>query len=468
MNCPRQTVNGTIAASSMATLLQKNCIKTLTVNNGVVMVNATSNGANSVGQPTVQQGVGVVGAMQTGQPLTSATSTSRVLLPHELGSLAVQSQPLHQTFQFQAPHVQQQQQQQQQYIYYNNGTLSNSTTTFVTQNNIPKPSSLGTIQFNSSSGAAATVATTATAMPTVFLDTSTGIVTTAGLLMTNKAASQMPKLNQIIAANNTFASSPASAVNRTIFTTAAATPTIPSIGPLKTNEIRSQSDGGIQRNGTVASITDNNNSNYSPAGHTTTTTTSTSNSTTIQTNDIKHTTSTNNLIGHGSLVGTASKALSSTSSSPSTQQQEPTPPPPPASIADSTVDETNEQENEPEPEIDIVINNVVCSFSVRCHLNLREIALNGRNVEFRRENGMVTMKLRRPYTTASIWSSGRITCTGATSEDQVSRTNQTVSLIHVSRHHSHITHLSEFISGENWCASIRTLLADARLSRAIQ
>lgn len=77
------------------------------------------------------------------------------------------------------------------------------------------------------------------------------------------------------------------------------------------------------------------------------------------------------------------------------------------------------EDAEPEPEIDIVINNVVCSFSVRCHLNLREIALNGRNVEFRRENGMVTMKLRRPYTTASIWSSGRITCTGATSEDQV-------------------------------------------------
>ncbi|XP_050068589.1 TATA box-binding protein-like 2 [Anopheles maculipalpis] len=78
----------------------------------------------------------------------------------------------------------------------------------------------------------------------------------------------------------------------------------------------------------------------------------------------------------------------------------------------------DEQDAEPEPEIDIVINNVVCSFSVRCHLNLHEIALNGDNVEFRRENGMVTMKLRRPYTTASIWSSGKITCTGATSEDQ--------------------------------------------------
>lgn len=77
------------------------------------------------------------------------------------------------------------------------------------------------------------------------------------------------------------------------------------------------------------------------------------------------------------------------------------------------------EEAEPEPEIDIVINNVVCSFGVRCHLNLREIALNACNVEYKRENGMVTMKLRRPYTTASIWSSGKITCTGATSEDQV-------------------------------------------------
>lgn len=78
----------------------------------------------------------------------------------------------------------------------------------------------------------------------------------------------------------------------------------------------------------------------------------------------------------------------------------------------------NQPEQEAEPEIDIVINNVVCSFSVRCHLNLREIALNGMNVEYRKENGMITMKIRRPCTTASIWSSGKVTCTGATSEDQ--------------------------------------------------
>ncbi|CRK90887.1 CLUMA_CG004575, isoform A [Clunio marinus] len=82
---------------------------------------------------------------------------------------------------------------------------------------------------------------------------------------------------------------------------------------------------------------------------------------------------------------------------------------------EEVLEEANE---EPEPEIDIVISNVVCAFSVRCHLALKDIALNGANVEFKRENGMVTMKLRKPYTTASIWSSGKITCTGATSEDQ--------------------------------------------------
>lgn len=73
----------------------------------------------------------------------------------------------------------------------------------------------------------------------------------------------------------------------------------------------------------------------------------------------------------------------------------------------------NDQES---PEIDIMISNVVCSFSVRCHLNLREIALNGCNVEYKRENGLVRMRLRKPNILATISSSGKITCTGATSE----------------------------------------------------
>ncbi|XP_058802425.1 TATA box-binding protein-like 1 [Phymastichus coffea] len=73
------------------------------------------------------------------------------------------------------------------------------------------------------------------------------------------------------------------------------------------------------------------------------------------------------------------------------------------------------------PEFDIIISNVVCSFSVRCHLDLRKIAWNSCNVEYRRENGLLRMRLRKPYTLASISSSGKITCTGATSEEEAKK-----------------------------------------------
>lgn len=70
----------------------------------------------------------------------------------------------------------------------------------------------------------------------------------------------------------------------------------------------------------------------------------------------------------------------------------------------------------PETGLDIYISNVVCSYSTRCHLNLKRIAMQGMHVEYRRENNMVNMRLRKPLSTASIWSSGKITCTGSTTE----------------------------------------------------
>ncbi|CAG0879634.1 unnamed protein product [Cyprideis torosa] len=76
-----------------------------------------------------------------------------------------------------------------------------------------------------------------------------------------------------------------------------------------------------------------------------------------------------------------------------------------------------EQEEEDCPDINISITNVVCSCAVRCQIDLRDLALRGANVEFRKESGMVTMKLRNPSTTASIWASGKITVTGANSEE---------------------------------------------------
>ena len=50
----------------------------------------------------------------------------------------------------------------------------------------------------------------------------------------------------------------------------------------------------------------------------------------------------------------------------------------------------DQQQAEPPPdeEVGIIINNVVCSFSVRCHLNLKKIAMEGVNVIYKRQNGV--------------------------------------------------------------------------------
>nr|XP_027200204.1 TATA box-binding protein-like protein 1 [Dermatophagoides pteronyssinus] len=81
-------------------------------------------------------------------------------------------------------------------------------------------------------------------------------------------------------------------------------------------------------------------------------------------------------------------------------------------VEDSIVVEEQEEES-----VDINISNVVTNFNVRCHLNLRQLATRGSNVVYRRERSIVLMKLRHPSITASIWSSGKITCTGATTEE---------------------------------------------------
>lgn len=70
------------------------------------------------------------------------------------------------------------------------------------------------------------------------------------------------------------------------------------------------------------------------------------------------------------------------------------------------------------PVIDININNVVCTFNVRCHINLKRVAMEGSNVEYRRQHGILNMKLRQPRVTANITSSGKVTVTGSTSEAQ--------------------------------------------------
>lgn len=72
-------------------------------------------------------------------------------------------------------------------------------------------------------------------------------------------------------------------------------------------------------------------------------------------------------------------------------------------------------------EIEIFVNNVVCSFSLCCKLDLRKIAKQAANVIYKREQAMVLMKIRKPNCSASIWSSGKVTATGTTSEDDALR-----------------------------------------------
>ncbi|KAK7501398.1 hypothetical protein BaRGS_00007202 [Batillaria attramentaria] len=81
-------------------------------------------------------------------------------------------------------------------------------------------------------------------------------------------------------------------------------------------------------------------------------------------------------------------------------------------------DETQDNDGDDSPVIDININNVVCTFNVRCHINLKRVAMEGSNVEYRRQHGILNMKLRQPRVTANITSSGKVTVTGSTSEAQ--------------------------------------------------
>lgn len=69
-------------------------------------------------------------------------------------------------------------------------------------------------------------------------------------------------------------------------------------------------------------------------------------------------------------------------------------------------------------ELTILIANVVCEFHCKCHINLKTLAKNGFNVEWRKDKGMLVMKIRKPYVTASIRNSGFVQTTGSKSEEE--------------------------------------------------
>merc|ERR1712100_300577 len=64
------------------------------------------------------------------------------------------------------------------------------------------------------------------------------------------------------------------------------------------------------------------------------------------------------------------------------------------------------------------LQNIVSTVSLGCTLNLKDIALKARNAEYNpRRFAAVIMRIREPRTTALIFASGKMVCTGAKSEE---------------------------------------------------
>lgn len=65
------------------------------------------------------------------------------------------------------------------------------------------------------------------------------------------------------------------------------------------------------------------------------------------------------------------------------------------------------------------IQNIVSTVNLKCELDLRDIALKARNAEYNPKRfAAVIMRIREPKTTALIFKSGKMVCTGAKSEEE--------------------------------------------------
>lgn len=64
------------------------------------------------------------------------------------------------------------------------------------------------------------------------------------------------------------------------------------------------------------------------------------------------------------------------------------------------------------------LQNIVSTVNLNCTLNLKNIALQARNAEYNpRRFAAVVMRLRQPKTTALVFASGKMVCTGAKNEE---------------------------------------------------
>nr|XP_029119648.1 TATA-box-binding protein isoform X2 [Elaeis guineensis] len=69
--------------------------------------------------------------------------------------------------------------------------------------------------------------------------------------------------------------------------------------------------------------------------------------------------------------------------------------------------------------IGLILQNIVSTVNLGCKLDLKMIALRARNAEYNPKRfAAVIMRIREPKTTALIFASGKLVCTGAKSEEQ--------------------------------------------------
>ena len=152
------------------------------------------------------------------------------------------------------------------------------------------------------------------------------------------------------------------------------------------------------------------------ASTTSTTPTASTTGQSAATNSTSSTTSTSSTLNSIALPSPAIPQKSITSGAPATPGTFPssitfpaTPATPMTPMAPSSTD----------PGIVPQLQNIVSTVNLGCKLDLKKIALHARNAEYNPKRfAAVIMRIREPRTTALIFSSGKMVCTGAKSEEQ--------------------------------------------------
>ena len=84
----------------------------------------------------------------------------------------------------------------------------------------------------------------------------------------------------------------------------------------------------------------------------------------------------------------------------------------------SSLNDYNNESNLKNCDIEPKLQNIVSTANLGCPLKLRQIALQAKNAEYNPKRfAAVIMRIKEPKTTALIFSSGKMVCTGAKSED---------------------------------------------------